>query len=199
VGEICGVLLAAGESRRMGFPKPLLKIGDETYLDHLTAAMLTAVDRLIVVIGAHVERVRAATPVDRRIAIVENREFARGQLSSLKVAITSASDAQAILVHLIDHPAVTGATFREVIEHYRRTQKAILIARYKGRRGHPVIFDHSILAELLAAPEDQGARSVVNARPDRVGYCDVADAGVVLDLDTPEDVARAGLAVPAKI
>jgi len=198
VDAIYGVLLAAGESRRMGFPKPLLKIGEETYLDHLAAAMLAAVDRLIVVVGAHFERVRAAAPVDPRVTVVANREFKRGQLSSLKVAIRSADDATAIMVHLIDHPTVEAPTFSGVIERYRHTQKPIVIARYEGRRGHPVIFDHSIFVELLAAPEDQGARSVVNAQPDRVAYCDVADEGVVLDLDTPEDVARAGLVAPLK-
>jgi molybdenum cofactor cytidylyltransferase len=196
VNEICGVLLAAGESRRMGFPKPLLKIADATYLDHLSAAMLAAVDRLVVVVGAHLDRVRAAAPIDPRITLVENREFTRGQLSSLKVAIASIGDAQAIMVHLIDHPMVTAATFRGVIEHYRQARKPIVITRFNGRRGHPVIFDNAIFAELLAAPEDQGARIVVNADPGRVDYFDVADEGVVLDLDTPEDVARAGLAGP---
>jgi molybdenum cofactor cytidylyltransferase len=199
MGAIRGVLLAAGESRRMGFPKPLLKIGDETYLEHLAAVMLTAVDRLIVVVGAHADRVRAAAPVDPRVMIVENREFTRGQLSSLKIAIGSANDAQAILVHLIDHPTVAAATFSGVIACYRRTQKPIVIARCNGRRGHPVVFDRSLFGELLASPEDQGARRIVNAEPERVAYFDVADEGVVLDLDTPEEVARAGLAGPAKI
>ena len=182
----------------MGFPKPLLKIGDHTYLDHLSAAMLAAVDRLIVVVGAHVDQVRAAAPVDPRITIVENREFARGQLSSLKVAIAEAREAPAIMVHLIDHPKVTAATFSGVIEHYRHAQKPIVIARCSDRRGHPVIFDNSLFHELLAAPEDQGARTVVNANPGRVAYFDVEDEGVLLDLDTPADVARAGLAAPQR-
>jgi len=198
VDAIYGVLLAAGESRRMGFPKPLLRIGDETYLDRLAAAMLAAVDRLIVVVGAHCDRVRPAAPVDPRVTVAENREFTRGQLSSLKVAIASADDARAIMVHLIDHPTVTAATFRSAVEHYQRRQRPIVIARYEGRRGHPVIFDRSLFAELLAAPEDQGARTVVNADPKRVHYFDVDDEGVVLDLDTPEDVARVGLAAPTK-
>jgi molybdenum cofactor cytidylyltransferase len=198
VDAIYGVLLAAGESRRMGFPKPLLKIGEETYLDHLAAAMLAAVDHLIVVVGAHFDQVRAAAPVDPRVTVVENREFKRGQLSSLKVAIAAANDASALMVHLIDHPTVTAATFRGVMEHYQHLQKPIVIARCKGRRGHPVIFDRSLFAELLAAPEEQGARTVVNADPRRVDYFDVDDEGVVLDLDTPEDVARAGLAAPKR-
>jgi molybdenum cofactor cytidylyltransferase len=197
---IDGILLAAGESRRMGFfPKPLLKIGDETYLGHLAAAILPAVDRLIIVIGAHAAAVRLAVPADPRITIVDNPDFARGQLSSLKrglAAITPA--ARAALVHLIDHPKVAPATFREVVEVFQHGQEAIVIARYQGRRGHPVVFSRTVFAELLRAPEEQGARVVVNADPARVGYVDTNDPGVLLDLDTPDDVARAGLPTPVK-
>jgi molybdenum cofactor cytidylyltransferase len=195
-----GILLAAGESRRMGFfPKPLLKIGDETYLTHLAAAILPAVDRLIIVIGAHAARVRPAVPADPRITIVDNPDFARGQLSSLKRGLTAVTPAaRAALVHLIDHPKVAPATFREVVEAFPHGQRAIVIARYQGRRGHPVVFSRSVFAELLRAPEEQGAKVVVNADPARVGYVDTNDPGVLLDLDTPDDVARAGLTRPDK-
>ena len=192
------MLLAAGESRRMGFPKPLLQIGNATYLEHLAVAMLQAVDHLIIVLGAHIERIRPTIPADTRITVVENPNYARGQLSSLKVALTQAADAQAIVMHLIDHPQVKAATFRAVVAYYERIRKPIVITRCKGRRGHPVIFDRSVFQDLLAAPEDQGARVVVNADPARIAYCDVDDEGVVLDLDTPEDVARAGMSGPDK-
>ena len=196
MGKIYGVLLAAGESRRMGFPKPLLRIGSETYLEHLTTAMLDAVDRLIIVLGAHIDKIRPTLPDDPRITVVENPNYVRGQLSSLKVALAQATDAQAIVMHLIDHPQVKAATFRAVVEYYERLRKPIVIARCEGRRGHPVIFDRAVFQELLEAPEAEGARVVVNADPLRVAYCDVADGGVVLDLDTPADLARAGMRGP---
>ena len=72
----------------------------------------------------------------------------------------------------------------------------ILIARYHGRRGHPVLFAKRVFSELLAAPDGEGARFVVNADPARVVYVEVEDPGVTLDLDTPEDLKRAGLALP---
>jgi molybdenum cofactor cytidylyltransferase len=91
---------------------------------------------------------------------------------------------------------VAPATFRALVDDYRRTAKPIFVARYRGRRGHPVIFDSAVFAELMAAPEDQGARAVVNADAARVVYVDVDDRGVVLDLDTPADLASAGLPPP---
>jgi len=198
VADIDGILLAAGESRRMGYPKALLKVGEETFVARLAAAMLTVVTRLTVVVGAHVDRVRPAIPADPRIKVVENPVWVRGQLSSIKAGIRALPpDASATLVHLTDHPMVKAATFAAVVEAYRRSRKPIVIARHEGHRGHPVLFDRCIFAELLDAPEDQGARVVVNADAARVVYTDVYDPGILLDLDTPEDLARAGLRLPA--
>jgi len=200
VPNIVGILLAAGESRRMGYPKPLLKIGDETFVAHLAAAMLMVVTRLTVVVGAHADRVRKAVPSDPRIKVVDNPDWVRGQLSSIKAGIRALPlDASAALIHLTDHPTVKAETFAAVADGYRESRKSIMIARYNGRRGHPVIFDRALFAELLDTPEDQGARAVVNADASRVVYIEVDDTGILLDLDTPEDLARAGLELPAKV
>ncbi len=80
-------MLAAGESRRMGYPKPLLKLGSRTFIEILADAMLQSVARLIVVVGAHAEVVRGAIPADPRIEVIENPGYLRGQLSSIKAAL----------------------------------------------------------------------------------------------------------------
>jgi molybdenum cofactor cytidylyltransferase len=191
------ILLAAGESRRMGYPKPLLKLGSRTFIEILAAAMLQSVARLIVVVGAHADAVRAAIPADPRILVVENPDFLKGQLSSIKAALPRVGAAAAgALIHLADHPMVRAETFAAVVDSYRRAGMPIAIARYRGRRGHPVLFARELFVELAAAPEDQGARAVVLADPSRVAYVDVDDPGVLADLDTPEDLDRAGLARP---
>ena len=203
MSHIEGILLAAGESRRMGYPKPLLQIGNETFIEHLTRAMLAVVPHLTIVIGAHADRVRPAIPIDARISIVENRDYLQGQLSSIKAGlraiISNLPDAAAALIHLTDHPTVKPQTFAAVAERYRQSGQPIVIARYEGHRGHPVLFDRAMFAELLSAPEDQGARVVVNNNASRVVYAEVDDAGILLDLDTPEELHRAGLSLPAKI
>jgi molybdenum cofactor cytidylyltransferase len=194
-----GILLAAGESRRMGYPKPLLKIGTLTFIEQASAAMLEAVARLVIVVGAWSDLVRPKIPADRRIVTVENRDWSRGQLSSLKVGIRAVSGAaDAVLVHLTDHPLVRPATFREMTRRYESQsgQRQILIARSGGRRGHPVIFSKSIFDELLLASDSVGAKQVVNRDPNRVAYLDIDDPGIGLDLDTPDDLARAGLPAP---
>ncbi len=191
------ILLAAGESRRMGYPKPLLKLGSRTFIEILAAAMLQSVARLIVVVGAHGDAVRGAIPADPRILVVENPDFLKGQLSSIKAALPQVgAEAAGALIHLADHPMVRAETFAAVVDSYWRVGKPIAIARHQGRRGHPVLFAREMFVELAAAPEDQGARAVVAADPSRVAYVDVDDPGVLTDLDTPEDLERAGLARP---
>jgi len=195
--QLEGIILAAGDSRRMGFPKPLLKIGRRTFIEQIAATMLAVVPRLVIVLGAHRERVRAAIPRDERIAIVENPDYSRGQLSSLKTGLAALQpDCAGALVHLGDHPMVRVETFQAIIDTYNRTGKPIVIARHDGRRGHPVIFDRAIFDELRSAPEAEGARHVVNADPSRIAYLDLPDPGIILDLDTPADLVRAGLPGP---
>jgi molybdenum cofactor cytidylyltransferase len=195
--RIEAILLAAGESRRVGYPKPLLKIDGQTFVAHLSDVLLQAVPRIIVVTGAFADRVRQAIPSDPRITMADNPDYRLGQLSSLRVGLRMVSDqADAALVHLVDHPAVTVATFRAIVAEYARAGKPIVIARYRGKRGHPVIFDRSLFDEVAQASDSEGARVVVNKDPDRVGYLDVDDAGVTLDLDTPADLERAGIRLP---
>jgi molybdenum cofactor cytidylyltransferase len=194
-----GIVLAAGESRRMGYPKPLLQIGGRTFIEHIAETMLAVVPRLVIVIGAHRERVQAAIPRDNRIAVLENPHYSRGQLSSLKTGLGAiTAEPTGVLVHLGDHPMVRAATFRAIVDSYDRVGKPIVIARHDGRRGHPLIFDRAIFSELLSAPEQEGARYVVNADAARVEYVDLDDPGINLDLDTPSDLKRAGLPPPPK-
>jgi molybdenum cofactor cytidylyltransferase len=196
--KIAAILLAAGESRRMGYPKPLLRIGNESFISRTITIALGTASRVVIVLGAHADRIRPAIALGPGIRVVENPNYARGQLSSLKIGLAEAvaGETDAVIVHLADHPLVTPDTFRAVVEGYRKTRQPIVVARFHGRRGHPVIFDRSLFAELMAAPEEDGARVVVNADFQRVHCVDVEDPGVVLDLDTPADLAQAGLPPP---
>jgi molybdenum cofactor cytidylyltransferase len=197
--RIEGILLAAGESRRMRYPKPLLRIGDRTFVEHLAMLMLESVARLVIVLGAHADRVRRVVPADSRIVVVENSNYLSGQSSSLKAGLSAlGAGATAALVHLADHPTVRRETFTALVEAHCGSRAPIVIARWAGQRGHPVLFDCSVFGELLSIAGNQGANSVVDAAPERVLYVDVDDAGVVLDLDTPDDLRRAGLPPPPK-
>jgi molybdenum cofactor cytidylyltransferase len=157
--------------------------------------MLPAVERLIVVLGAHRDAVAAAVPADQRITIIENRDYRLGQLSSIKSGLRAVSaNADAAMLHLVDHPTVMPRTFARLVEEYETFRKPIMITRCAGRRGHPVLFDRSVFGELERAPLEVGARAVLTPDTARVMYVDVDDPGILLDLDTPADLAQARLA-----
>lgn len=189
---LSAILLAAGESRRMGSPKALLHYQGQTFIHRICTAFLTAgVDELIVVLGARAEEIARALPVHPALRTVVNSRYAQGQLSSLMVGIGALSpESEAVVVNLVDHPMVSNATIKAVIDSFRAAPIPIVIASYQGKRGHPVLFSSQVYGEILAAPLDQGAKVVVRKDPARVREIPLDDPGILADIDTPEDYAR---------
>ena len=186
---ISGVILCAGESSRMGQPKALLSIGGQTFIERIVDALRKAgLQNIIVVLGHDAEAMRqkiAHLPV----TILVNPEYRTGQLSSLRVAIRHLlpnDRCGGLLVHLVDHPYIDAALVNLLIERFEDSGKLIAVPRFHGKRGHPVIFARSLLDELLNAPEDQGAKAVVNAHRDETLEIETEDEGITLDIDTPE-------------
>jgi len=124
---------------------------------------------------------------------VVNRDYAKGQLSSLIVAIRSLAAEKTtekidgVLVHLVDHPFISPALVDHMIDRFYETKKLIVIPRYGGRRGHPVIFSSRLFPELLSAPLEKGAKVVVHAHRDETLEIETDFAGVTIDIDTPEE------------
>ena len=189
---ISGILLAAGESRRMGSPKALLLYQGQTFIERICTAFLTAgVDELVIVLGARAAALRQALPPHPRLRVVENPRYFQGQLSSLMTGIGALSpESEAAVVNLVDHPLVTAETIKALAAAFRAAPLPILIAAYQGRRGHPVLFSSRVYGEILAAPLDQGAKVVVRKDPSRVREIQLDDPGILADIDTPQDYAR---------
>ena len=146
---------------------------------------------LRVMVGAHAKEIRAAAKLDADELVV-NDKWERGQLSSLQAAIRSLPEGatEGILVCLVDHPLISAEVVRRVIGAFDGAKSKIVIPTYRGRRGHPVIFPSTLYEELLAAPEDVGARAVVRAHEGDVVEVAVEEEGIVLNLNDPESLAR---------
>lgn len=189
---ISAILLAAGESRRMGSPKALLHYQGQTFIHRICTAFLTAgVDELIVVLGARAEEIGHALPAYPALRSVVNSRYSQGQLSSLMVGIGALSpESEAAIVNLVDHPLVSSETIKAVIGSFRAAPLPIVIASYQGKRGHPVLFSSQMYGEILAAPLDQGAKVVVRKDPARVREIPLDDPGILADIDTPEEYRR---------
>jgi molybdenum cofactor cytidylyltransferase len=190
---IVAVILSAGESSRMGRPKALLPIDGVRFVEKIVAALKsTDVGNIIVVLGHHAEEMRQKIG-DLPVTILVNHDYKQGQLSSLQVAIrhlessSEGSPVDGILVHLVDHPYISATLVDLMIDRFYETKKLIVVPRFQGRRGHPVIFARALFLELLAAGTEKGAKPVVHAHRDDTLEIDTDDEGVLIDIDTPEE------------
>jgi molybdenum cofactor cytidylyltransferase len=186
---IVAVVLSAGESSRMGRPKALLPIDGQTFIEKIVGALKkSSVAKVIVVLGHNADEMRRHIQ-HLPIEILVNPDYKLGQLSSLQVAVRSLekeADCDGMLVHLVDHPYVNTQLLESMIKLCEETAKLIIVPRYNGKRGHPVIFSRKLFKELLAAPMDQGAKAVVDAHRADTLEIDTEDEGITLDIDTPE-------------
>jgi molybdenum cofactor cytidylyltransferase len=176
-----GLILAAGESRRMGSPKALLNYQGETFLDRLIGLFSPHCSPVIAVLGAGHENISAGMRRRSEACIVHNRDFHLGQLSSMQAGLRAVpDDADQVLFTLVDHPAVMPGTIAALLAE---PPAPLRIPRYAGRRGHPILFSKLLIAEFLALPATSAAREVVTRYAIDSAYIDVDDPGVVANVD----------------
>ena len=186
VAKPAGIILAAGESSRMGRDKALLAYRGTTFLNHLISVLGPHVKPLIVVLGHHAESIQGSmTPGPQ---VVLNPDYKLGMLSSLQAGIRALPpDADAALFTLVDHPAVDGGTVDQLIKAFRASAQPMVIPRYGERRGHPVIASRAVLEEILNLPTDASAKDVIRAHRADTQFMHVDDPGVLRDIDLPSD------------
>lgn len=182
---IAGLILAAGESSRMGSDKALLPYRGRTFLETIVANLREAgLDRIAVVFGHHAEEIRRASKLEN-VEVVINRNYARGQTSSLQTGLKALETAEleAIVLCLVDHPAFQPATARQLVAAYLQSHAPVVIPTFQERRGHPVLIGRALFEELLALGTDEGANLVIRKHRDATHLVDVDDPGILVDVD----------------
>ncbi len=195
---IRGIVLAAGESTRMGSPKALLP--DENGRAFVTRVLHTfcaaGVSDVTIVTGSLHERIVAAVAADAPkhalIRFARNPDPGRGQLSSLHCGLDAADSpgVTAVLVTLVDVPFVRPGTVRAVIDVFERTLAPIVRPVRGDRHGHPVLFAKRLFDELRRADPALGAKAVVHGHASSVSNVNVDDEGSLLDVDTRDEYRR---------
>ncbi len=192
---IPAIVLAAGRSSRMGRAKATLPAGDgHTFLTRIVQTLLDAgVDDVIVVVGYEAEAIAqnfSESGLPARFVV--NREYDRGQLSSMLAGVNAIDrpGVSAVLVTLVDVPLVSAATVRAVIDSYRITQAPIVRPTSGERHGHPLLIDRSVFAALRAADPATGAKPIVRAHASPSGDIPIDDEGAFIDIDTMDEYQR---------
>jgi molybdenum cofactor cytidylyltransferase len=188
---IWAVILAAGESRRMGTQKLLLPFGEATVIEAVVrTALASRVDRALAVLGSDRDAVRLKlAPYGVEFAI--NEDFAKGMLSSIQAGFKALpADAEAAVVMLGDQPFLPAKVVDAIVEAYSESRKGIIVPAFRGRRGHPVLIDLKYRDEVLALDPAEGLRRLMHAHPEAIFEAEVEDANILRDLDVPEDYAN---------
>jgi molybdenum cofactor cytidylyltransferase len=192
------IVLAAGDSTRMGSPKALLPDGSgRLFITRILHTFVAAgiADVTIVTGALHARIVDAiAADVPRRalVRFARNPDPSRGQLSSMLTGLDAADapGVDAVLVTLADVPFVRPATVRLVLDTFQNTRATIVRPVRGEQHGHPVLFARTLFGELRSADPAIGAKSVVRAHAAEIVNVDVDDPGALLDVDTRDEYQR---------
>jgi molybdenum cofactor cytidylyltransferase len=186
---IAALILAAGNSKRMGSPKMSLPWGDTTVLGQvLEVFKAAAVGYVLVVTGGAregVEKIASAAGAQT----VFNPDFAKKEmLSSLQAGLQALpADANAALIALGDQPQIQLDTVTAIATAYSQTRAALIVPSYHMRRGHPWLIARELWGQILSMQPPQTPRDFLNERAAEIQYVELDTASVLQDLDTPED------------
>lgn len=178
------VVLAAGESRRMGEPKPLLKIKGKRMIEWVVNSFRGVAEEIIVVLGYKPEVIK---PVLEKLGVrwVVNENYREGMVSSFKEGLRELENCDAVFLALGDQPFVDKDYLANAIDAWKRGAKVVSPV-HRGKKGHPVLFDQSLFGEILSLQKHEMIRDIIHR------YCSglrLVEAGewAIIDIDSPED------------
>jgi len=188
---ICGVVLAAGCSRRMGVQKLLLPFDGKTVIAHVVDQLVTScIDRVYVIVGYKGKRIGQELS-DQPVSIVHNSNYKSGMLSSVRCGLGAIpQQCQAVLVALGDQPSITAKLIDQMLQSFTDVEKRILVPVHHGKRGHPILFSVRYRDEILTHYDNVGLRGLLYAHRDDVFELTVSTSAVLSDMDYPEDYRR---------
>lgn len=188
MSEIWGIILAAGESRRMKSPKMLLPYDNSTILEKVIENVnKSEVNKALVVLGSSAEDILKVIG-DLQVKPCFNENFREGMFSSVKCGFNSLPDsADAAIVFLGDQPRISPLVINLLIRAYHKSGKGIIVPVHNNKRGHPILIDMKYRDEIMNLNPEIGLKALTQKYPDDIQEVDSADEAVLTDIDTQED------------
>lgn len=177
------IILAAGESRRMGRSKAYLPFRGGTFLSVLADTFSAFCHPVVAVFGFESDQMVQKAPATVQTTI--NADYQLGMLTSLQTglrALSARGEFDRVLFTLVDHPAVQGSTIARLLT----SAAPLVIPRWNGKRGHPVLINAAIARQFLAEPPSAMVRDTIDRNASLIEYVDVDDPGIRDDIDDPE-------------
>ncbi len=190
--RVAAVILAAGKSSRMGEPKQLLPLGENTMLGQtIDNVRRSALREIILVLGGSAEAIRRHLMLGDGLKVVDNPSWQQGIASSLRAGLSAVGpETEAALIILADQPFVRPETFNRLARHYGQTRAHIVIPTRRGIRGNPILLGRSVFAEVMALEGDVGCRAIFANHLQSIAKLEVEDEGILLDIDNQGDYER---------
>lgn len=188
MSNICAIVLAAGESKRMNAPKLLLPFAGKTMIEMVIGNVLQAdIGFTLVVLGSYRKEIFAAIG-HLPVTTCFNENYKEGMLSSVKCGFENLPGKfDAVLVFPGDQPFIDPVVTKKVIAAYRDSGSGMVIPVYNGKRGHPLLIDFKYRDLIRKIPEDEGLRWLSATFPEDVLEVDTSSRGILKDFDTIED------------
>jgi CTP:molybdopterin cytidylyltransferase MocA len=184
---ILGIILAAGESQRIGSPKALLKIGGETFANRIAGIMRdVGIHNILLVAGLHRDEIANDS---KEYHVLFNPDYSLGQFSSLQRGVRNLpTGTRQVLVWPVDMPLVRKDTVEKLIAG--SLQQPLILPTFSGKKGHPVIYNSQALLRILTMKPSQTGKELVAHFEGRLAQIEVDDPGILIDIDTPEDYQK---------
>ena len=188
------ILLAAGESSRMGQLKALLPWRGQTLLEHQVSALREGgADRVVVVLGHRADELRPLLQGKDGVSWTLNPDYLQGKTTSIKAGLSAldSSSVNDVLLLNVDQPR-SAEDIGRILNQHRVHDYAVTVPEYRGKGGHPIVLSARLLPELSEIDEEsQGIKAVVRRRPESVNRIPLDNPEILLDLNTPEDYRAA--------
>jgi molybdenum cofactor cytidylyltransferase len=189
--KIAAIILAAGQSRRMGFNKLLADVSGKPLIVRTVENIAASKVQQVFVVTGHQAGEVATALVGFNVTLIHNSDFASGIASSIKAGIAGLNGFDGALICLGDMPLVSSAIVDEMIAAFDPEQKRELVLPVrKGALGNPVLWDGAYFPELLKLEGDRGARGLIEKYRAHATEIEIGDDSVALDADTPEALAQ---------
>lgn len=182
------LILAAGSSSRLGFPKQLVCFRGKTLLENTFLLAQKISSNVRIVLGANATQISEESNIPTQY-ILHNPHADEGMASSIRVGVQAlADDSETILILLCDQPLVSENLLHKILQTYQQTRQPIVACRYAGRLGVPMLFSKQLYNDLLQLKGDTGAKAIIHQFMNQIAIVDFEEGA--FDIDSPADIEQ---------